>query len=241
MQSNDGILSTNHQTYQDFYSKHQAFLRYPADWVIRFHNMYLRSNIPSGRVLDYGCGGGNNSTFFIEQGYEVFGVDIAEAALPLIKLNLENRHLDPALADRFSIISPDSMTLPFEDNYFDLLVANQVLYYLPTEQHIRSVCKDMARVLRPGGTVFFTMMGSYNNYITHHTKQIHNGRVYEIRIEDPDHRLSGVSEIIFLVRDRDDLKDLFSEFDCISTGYFDQSMFEMNSNFHWIFIGKNQK
>ena len=40
--------------------------------------------------------------------------------------------------------------------------------------------------------------------------------------------------------DEEELKDLFSEFECLSTGYFDQSMFDMTSTFHWIFVGKKR-
>ena len=44
----------------------------------------------------------------------------------------------------------------------------------------------------------------------------------------------------YLVRDEDELKGLFSEFECLSVGYFDQKMFDLLSNFHWIFIGKKR-
>lgn len=238
MSTNDQFLQANQDNYEDLYTKREAFLRYPADWVIRFHNMYLRQNIPGGRVLDYGCGSGNNSAFFIEQGYEVHGVDVAEASLDLINLNFESRHLDPSLADRFSIIPRDNLVLPYEDGYFDVVVSNQVLYYLASEEQIKKVCQELSRCLRPGGVVFFTMMGPKNYYITHHVKQIHDKRVYEITIDDPSHRLAGLRELIYLVRDQDDLVSLFSEFECITTGYFDESMFDVPSTQHWIFIGK---
>ena len=71
------------------------------------------------------------------------------------------------------------------------------------------------------------MMGPRNYYITHLTKQIRKGGVYEVTIEDPKHRLFGLRELIYLVRDEDHLKKVCSEFDCIDTGYFDQKMFDM--------------
>ena len=185
-------------------------------------------------------GGGNNSIFFIEKGYETYGVDVTNEIFPLIKISLQSKHLDQDLVDRFSTISPDCTSLPFESGFFDFILSNQVLYYLPSEEHIKKVCKELSRCLRPDGIVFFTMMGPKNYYITHHAKQIHMGKVYEIAIEDPAYRLYGVRELIYLVRDVDELKSLFSEFECLSTGYFDQSMFDMVSNFHWIFIGKKR-
>ena len=100
------------------------------------------------------------------------------------------------------------------------------------------VCKEFSRILRPGGVVFFTMMGPKNNYITHHAVQIHQGKIYEIAIEDPAHRLYGDREFIYLVRDENELKLLFAEFECVTTGYCDQSMFDLTSCFHWIYVGR---
>ncbi len=234
------ILNANQSNYDDLYSKQEAFLRYPADWVIRFHNMYLKENIPSGRVLDYGCGSGNNSMFFIEKGYETYGTEVNESALSLINLNLESKHLDSDLARRFQIILPDSTSLPFKDNYFDFILSNQVLYYLPSEEHIKKVCMELHRCLRPGGAVFFTMVGPKNNYITHHSKQIHHGKIHEVLIADKSHRLYNVHELIYVVNDENELKQLFSNYECVSTGYFDESMLDLTSNFHWIFIGKKK-
>lgn len=235
---NNKLLEANKGYYQAIYSKKKGFLNYPADWVIRFHNMYLKRHMPSGRVLDYGCGGGNNSIFFIEKGYEVYGVDVAEESLSLIKENLRSKNLDIRLVEKFSIISPDSISLPFENASFDFILSNQVLYFLPSEEHIKKLCKELSRCLRPGGLVFFTMMGPKNYYIRYHAKQIHQRRVYEVTMEDENHRLDGLRLLIYLVRDEDELRRLFSEFECITTGYFDQAMFDMKSNFHWIFVGR---
>ncbi|MFQ5801313.1 MAG: class I SAM-dependent methyltransferase [Candidatus Methylomirabilales bacterium] len=230
-------LETNREDYEVRYSKNELFLRYPADWIIRFHNIFLRKHIPTGRVLDYGCGSGNNSIFFIQQGYETYGTEVAESAISQFKANLHSNHLDTALAERIVITSPDSSRLPFEEGFFDAIVSNQVLHFLPSEEHIKRVCKELSRCLRPGGVVFFTMMAPRNYYITHHLTQIHPGRIYEVTVQ-PGHRLAGVRHFYYIVRDEEELKSLFSEFECLTVGHFDQSMFDLVSNFHWIFIGK---
>ena len=234
------MQDTNKETYEKIYSKQEIFLRYPADWVIRFHNMYLKENLPTGRVLDYSCGSGNNSIFFIRNGYDVHGVEVTDSATELIKLNLESNNLDLSYLDRFQIVDLPWDRLPFEDNFFDFILCNQVLYYLPSEEEIQRVCREFSRCLKPGGIVFFTMMGPTNYYIRFHAKQIHDGRVYEIKFDDPAHRLHGLHVMVYLVRDEDDLKSLFSEFECITTGHIDQGMFDMKSNFHWIFVGQKK-
>ena len=228
----------NKLTYDNLYSKQQAFLRYPGDWILRFHNMYLKEHLPTGRVLDFGCGSANNSIFFMRNGYEVEGVDVADGALDLIKLNLESYNLDSKHLENFQVIPLDWERLPFEDGRFDFIISNQVLYYLSSKAEIQRVCREFSRCLKPGGIVFFTMMGPTNYYLRYNAKQIHDESVFEIRFEDPSHRLYGLHEMIYLVRDDDELKSLFSEFECVTTGYFDQRMFDVKSNFHWIFVGK---
>ena len=227
----------NKKYYGQLYAKGESFLRYPADWIVRFYNMYLKKHIPKGRILDYGCGTGNNSIFFIEKGYEVCGVDVNDTR-SLIKENLKIHHLDLGLLDQFLVIPTDSIRLPFQNNFFDIILSNQVLYYLASEERIRSVCKELYRVLESNGVVFFTMYGPKNYYFTYHLKSIHTEGIYEISVGDPHHRLQGHRELVYLVRDEEELKKLFSDFECITTGYFDQAMFDMKSNFHWIFAGR---
>lgn len=234
------ILAANQGNYESLYQAEQAFLRYPADWLIRFHNMYLRANLPTGaRVLDYGCGSGNNAIFLIEKGYEVHGVDVAPSFKSLLVKNMALHHVDSKSAERFSVISPDATDLDFPDNNFDFIFSNQVLYYLPSMEHLQKVCAGFRRILKPGGIVFFTMMGPRNYYITHHLKSVHaNGTVYDVRVEEKGHRLEGVREVVLLAKDEKHLCEMFSAFEPLTVGYFDQKMFDLYSNFHWIFAGR---
>ncbi|HPF98918.1 MAG TPA: class I SAM-dependent methyltransferase [Kiritimatiellia bacterium] len=234
------VLAANAENYRKMYSRGAAFLQYPADWVVRFHNMYLKTNLPRGRALDFGCGAGNNSCFLAEKGYEVSGVDVSSEALRLVRKNLAMKHLHKSLIKRFRVIDPGTTCLPFPDDYFDFILSNQVLYYLPTSKDIHSTNRELARCLKPGGIVFFTMMGPKNYYIREHVKKVVGKRLCDVRIEDRAHRLYGVHEMIYLVKTRKELVSLFSEFECLSVGYFDQAMFDMHSNFHWIFIGRKR-
>jgi SAM-dependent methyltransferase len=239
MKSEKDILEANLNIYEDLYMQGGGFLRYPADWVVRFQNMYLKDSIPEkSRILDYGCGSGNNSVFLLQKGYEVFGVDVAPSFKKLIKMNLNLNHLDASLINNFDIINSDDIYLDYPDNHFDFILSNQVLYYMSSVKHLKKVCLELKRVLRPNGVVFFTMMGTQNYYITHFLKQIHSDRVYEVRIEDEKHRLNGTQEHVLITKDEQDLCYLFDSFKSITTGYFDQKMFDLYSNFHYIFVGK---
>ncbi len=225
------LITTNYDKYDKAYKEKKVFLRYPADWIIRFHNMYMKKNLSSGRILDYGTGSGNNMAFFKEMGYDVVGTEITDAVLPLIEENVGS-------TENIEILPPDIDTLPFEDDSFDMVLSNQVLYYLGSEKKIKQICNEFCRILKKNGIVYFTMMGPKNYYITKYSNKLEDF-LYEVEIGG-NHRLSGYHEFIFVVQDERQLKDLFSMFDCITTGYFDQKMFDMESNFHWIFAGKNR-
>ena len=184
---------------------------------------------------------GNNAIFLMEKGYEVHGVDVAPSFKSLLKKNMELHHVDTTAADGFSVISPDSTELDFPDNHFDFIFSNQVLYYLPSIEHLQKVCAGFKRVLRPGGVVFFTMMGPRNYYITHHLKAVHaNGTIYDVRVEEKGHRLEGVREVVLVAKDEKHLCKMFSAFEPVTVGYFDQKMFDLHSNFHWIFAGRKK-
>ncbi len=223
-----GVEQTNFESYQQIYSERKSFLRYPADWIIRFHNIFMRERLPTGRVLDFGCGSGNNMKFLLDQGYDVRGTEITDAALPLCEANGVN-------STAVTITSLDEITLPFDDG-FDLILSNQVLYYLGQPGRIKQTCWELDRLLEPGGIVFFTMMGAKNYYVTDGYAKPRDDGLHELRIEG-DHRLSGLHQVFHIVPDEQSLVDLFDMFDPISVGYFDQSMLTMRSNFHWIFIG----
>ncbi len=234
-------LESNQQSYEELYASGKLFVQYPMDHVIRFHAYYLSQHIRTGRLLDYGCGSGNNAVHYLLNGYDVHGVDVAQASLAQIRALLKMYGLDEKYLEKFRVIPPDTTTLPYDDGFFDVIISNQVLYYLATEDRIRQICRELHRCLRPGGLVFLTVLGARNYYFTHFTRQFHNkGQTSEVVIDDPSHRLYGLREMIYVVRDEAHLKRLFSDFEPVNIGYFDMSLFDMKSGFHWIFVGRKR-
>lgn len=200
--------------------------------------MYLRDKLGSkSRVLDFGCGSGNNSIPFLKFGMEVYGVEVAPHSRELILENLDFHGLPHSFLERVSIQDPPLTQVPYGDDFFDLIISNQVHYYSSSEEELHRVNQELNRVLKPSGTIFATMMGPSNYYITDWTAQVTDAGVHQVRIDAPNHRLNGVKEDIILVKDEAHLLDLFREFEPLTTGYFDQSMFDMKSNFHFIFAG----
>jgi 2-polyprenyl-3-methyl-5-hydroxy-6-metoxy-1,4-benzoquinol methylase len=98
-----------------------------------------------GRVLDVGCFVGEIAERIERQGSKsVVGMDCLEAALEITA----NRGIETVLADI------DEAVVPFENDHFDVAVAADVLteVYDPD-----AVVEELARVVRPGGTMVFTV------------------------------------------------------------------------------------
>src|ERR687895_2487361 len=87
-------------------------------------------------LVDIGCGGGLLAPHV--DGYRHVGVDLVESAL--------------ALAAQHGVVpvQADAHALPLADQVADVVVAGEILEHVPD---LERVVEELARVLRPGGTV----------------------------------------------------------------------------------------
>jgi SAM-dependent methyltransferase len=98
-------------------------------------------------VLDVGCGDGAALALLANLGHDMCGYDLASRSESL------RRRLGVRLGAEFEDrirIAPDERTIPFDDNAFDVIYANQVFEHVRFFDKIVSEC---ARVLRPGGAL----------------------------------------------------------------------------------------
>ena len=86
------------------------------------------SNLKEKRILDFGCGAGEIVWNLIEKGLDAYGCDMTEGAtmmkdpvFPVGSLNGE---------EKLKVISLNPYRLPFEDNFFDIVISNQVFEQL---------------------------------------------------------------------------------------------------------------
>ena len=92
-------------------------------------------------VLDAGCGTGNLALKMKGKGAKVIGLDYCNEALDRYRLK------DP---DAEIVIHSLTDTLPFSDNYFDKVAANNVIYTLDKGKRLE-IFKEIHRVLKPDG------------------------------------------------------------------------------------------
>ena len=132
----------------EFYNSGR-FVRAPyeavASFVYRHAPARPRSEV---RILELGCGSGNNVWFLASEGFHVAGTDASERAIEYARRRLSDSGL---AADLRVAAFPD---LPFADASFDLACERAALVYIPPEVATLAL-QQVQRVLVPGGKFFF--------------------------------------------------------------------------------------
>ncbi|MEM7260471.1 MAG: class I SAM-dependent methyltransferase [Planctomycetota bacterium] len=118
----------------------------------------LRGNVaPDAKVLDVGCGGGRNLTYFVQQGHEVFGVDQDPEAISHVSGRV---HELGGTADDLHFRVEPAESLSFGADQFDLVICNAVLHFSRDLDHLVAIAKELTRVVRPNGIVFTRLCSS---------------------------------------------------------------------------------
>lgn len=105
-------------------------------------------------VLEVGIFSGNNSRFFLENGYSVSGSELNQEMIELCEENLTRLQYDiPNLA------IGDNTNLSSASEVFDLLVSINTIHYSSGENSFKAI-KEFCRVLKPGGYALIETPGS---------------------------------------------------------------------------------
>jgi SAM-dependent methyltransferase len=95
------------------------------------------------RILDAGCGTGFNLGYYAKaDGHDVYGLDLADAALKHVRKRGFHKAAQGSIAE-----------IPFKSETFDLVFSFEVVTQTPYEMH-DSELREMHRVLKPGGHLF---------------------------------------------------------------------------------------
>ncbi|MGH2923439.1 MAG: class I SAM-dependent methyltransferase [Solirubrobacterales bacterium] len=95
------------------------------------------------RVLDIGCGPGNNATIAAARtGANVTGLDLTPELLEAARENAAEAGVE------IDWIEGDAERLPFDDDGFDVVISTVGIMFAPDH---RRAAQEAARVLRPGG------------------------------------------------------------------------------------------
>lgn len=100
------------------------------------------------KILELGCGVGNDSMFFAKKGHLVIATDFSDEA---ISSNQEKtKNLSNLTFEQLDI----SRSYPYQDNEFDLVYARLSLHYFD-DQITKSIFKRIHKTLKSGGLLCF--------------------------------------------------------------------------------------
>lgn len=122
-------------------------MRFPDEYIVR---MFFKEGLQHkpGRVLELGCGSGNNLLLFHEFGWQVVGVDISAESLADARHNLEGE------SEAVTLLQADlAQGMPALTGEFDVIILPSFNYYVPRAS-FRERLADCNRLLRDGGLYY---------------------------------------------------------------------------------------
>jgi SAM-dependent methyltransferase len=116
----------------------------------RFESDYeaFLQDVKGLRILDLGCGHGDQSLRLIRRGAVVSGIDISNSYIKSAQAAARDAGFNEAQF-RFAVM--DAHNLEFPDDTFDIVVGRGILHHLDLDVSL----KELNRVLKPGGRALF--------------------------------------------------------------------------------------
>ena len=108
---------------------------------------------PGMTILELGCGTGYFTRELACSGADIIAIDVSPELLEIARANC------PAPNVRYQI--QNAYALSYSDSMFDSVVGSSILHHLEIEEALRGVY----RVLKPGGTIYFTEPNMLNPQI----------------------------------------------------------------------------
>lgn len=113
----------------------------------------INSNLNSLNVLDAGCAAGWYTESLLNRGANVTAIDISQSMVMAAKRRVGNKA---------NIVCHDlEENLPFQNEFFDLIVSSLTLHYVKDWNH---VFKEFKRILKPGGSLLFSVHHPFSDY-----------------------------------------------------------------------------
>jgi len=116
-------LHADHKMRSQVVRNYNANKHSVADRALRRPHHYFEKRVwacismqKTGLILDFGCGNGMRTRKFVQDGWQLCGIDISEESIKIARKDSQNQGLQA----EYYIMDGENMTFP--DNQFDLIV-----------------------------------------------------------------------------------------------------------------------
>lgn len=135
---------------------------YPNEVMVKsFSSSYYSSTfcpVEKGqKVIDVGCGFGNNLVYFLDRNCEGCGIEVTPDMIDLAKDNLKRLGYD-----NYDIKYGTNIDVPFDDNVFDVLLSVNAVHYSQGQSGIKKSLSEFKRVLKDEGRAFIMTAGPHH-------------------------------------------------------------------------------
>ena len=179
-------LNARIQVHQSFSTNKQGLYL----WI--FDHLKLPEN---SRILELGCGSGTiwvENMSKIADGWKIILSDLSPGMLEKAEENLRE------INEQVEYKTIDAQSIPYEDGYFDAVMANFMLFHVPNRNQAMA---EIHRVLKPGGSLFAATNGRK------HMRELRE-MIKEI---DKDAEITSAGELFGLENGGGQLAQYFSE------------------------------
>jgi SAM-dependent methyltransferase len=127
----------------------------PAGKVRWFRRVKMLSSHlrPGMTVLELGCGTGYFTRELARSGADIVAIDVSPELLEIARANCSEPNVQYQIQNAYA--------LTYSEGVFDSVVGSSVLHHLEIEEALR----DIYRVLKPAGTIYFTEPNMLNPQI----------------------------------------------------------------------------
>jgi len=201
------------------YKKKLQINKYPFDQVVSLVNKFCKAKnkIKNSRVIELGCGTGNNLKFLGDFGFKsIIGIDGSVSAIKLAKKFLKSRN--------YKLLNSDFNNIPFKKNSFDLCIDRGSITH-NNKASIENIFYQIKKVLKPSG-VFISFLFSKKDSLFMESKS----------------KSKKIENILFTsFFDQKEINKLFKSFKILHLVHevkFDQ--LTKKNNAMWIVVAKNK-
>jgi ubiquinone/menaquinone biosynthesis C-methylase UbiE len=130
-------------------------------------------------ILDIGCGDGSISTPLLNSNCRLTLLDVSPGMLSIARSRIPEE-----LSSRVKFVNEDFMQVPFEKNFFDLVICVGVLAHVVSP---KDLIAKIASVLKPGGTLILECTNGYHflarlNQLRNHVAWLFHPPKYKMNI-----------------------------------------------------------